>query len=207
MVCGRLRARGAQLIYGFNCGLTKDEFRERIENNTLLDACNLVPVKKGDVFFIESGTLHAIGAGILIAEVQQNSNTTYRVSDYGRLGTDGKPRPLHIDKAVDVTTLTPPSLPYGSIGEVTSFSGGTYRRLAACDFFTTQLLEVSDTMLVGCMESFTSLLCLNGECMLEWANGEPLTLEKGTSVFLPAGMTAHIKAHLPTTAQLLCSRV
>ena len=67
------------------------------------EVCNKVPVKKGDVFFIESGTLHAIGSGILIAEVQQNSNSTYRVSDYGRLGADGKPRQLHIDKAIDVT--------------------------------------------------------------------------------------------------------
>lgn len=80
---------GAKLIYGFNRGLTKTEFRQRIQDNTLEEVCNAVPVGKGDVFFIEAGTLHAIGAGILIAEVQQNSNTTYRVSDYGRLGADG----------------------------------------------------------------------------------------------------------------------
>ena len=71
------------------------------------EVCNKVSVKKGDVFFIESGTLHAIGSGILIAEVQQNSNSTYRVSDYGRLGADGKPRQLHIDKAIDVTNREP----------------------------------------------------------------------------------------------------
>ena len=80
-------------------------------NNTLLDVVNSVPVKKGDLFFIESGTLHAIGKGILLAEVQQNSNSTYRVYDYGRVGADGKPRELHIKKAVDVTSCTPPTHP------------------------------------------------------------------------------------------------
>ena len=83
--------------------LTKEEFERRIKENTLTEVCNFVPVHKGDVFFISAGTLHAIGEGILIAEVQQNSNTTYRVSDYGRLGADGKPRPLHIEKALDGT--------------------------------------------------------------------------------------------------------
>ena len=79
---------GAELIYGFKGEISAEEFKERIENNTLSDVMNSVPVKKGDVFFIEAGTLHAIGKGILIAEIQQNSNTTYRVSDYGRLGAD-----------------------------------------------------------------------------------------------------------------------
>lgn len=81
----------AELIYGFKEEITKDEFRYAIENNTLLEKTNSVSVKKGDVFFIKSGTLHAIGKGILIAEIQQNSNTTYRVYDYGRIGADGKP--------------------------------------------------------------------------------------------------------------------
>ncbi|MGN0552633.1 MAG: type I phosphomannose isomerase catalytic subunit, partial [Oscillospiraceae bacterium] len=85
---------GAELIYGFKGNVSKEEFAERIKNNTLLEITNSVPVKKGDVFFIRSGTLHAIGKGILIAEIQQNSNTTYRVYDYGRVGADGKTRPL-----------------------------------------------------------------------------------------------------------------
>ena len=74
-----------------------------------------MPVHKGDVFFIAAGTLHAIGAGILIAEVQQNSNTTYRVSYYGRIGAEGKPRPLHIEKALDVTKRESPQIPYGCL--------------------------------------------------------------------------------------------
>ena len=197
---------GAQLIYGLNCGLTKKDFRRHIQDGTLPEVCNFVPVKKGDVFFIEAGTLHAIGAGILIAEVQQNSNTTYRVSDYGRLGADGKPRPLHVDKAVDVTRLTPPRLPYGSIGETCSMPGGTVRELASCEFFTAHLLEVEDAVHVGCLDSFTSLLCLEGSCALEWEGGEPLPVEKGCSLFLPAGMTARVVAK-GQPARLLCSRV
>ena len=105
---------GAELIYGFKKEISSQEFEERIMNNTLLDVVNSVPVKKGDLFFIESGTLHAIGKGILLAEVQQNSNSTYRVYDYGRVGADGKPRELHIKKAVDVTSCTPPTHSYGA---------------------------------------------------------------------------------------------
>ena len=75
---------GASLYFGVNRAITKDEFRKRIEENTLTDVLYKADVKKGDVFFIQSGTIHAIGAGILICEIQQNSNTTYRVYDYGR---------------------------------------------------------------------------------------------------------------------------
>ena len=99
---------GAELIYGFKKKISNEEFRKRIEDNTFLDIVNHVKVKKGEFFFIESGTLHAIGKGILLAEIQQNSNTTYRVYDYNRLGADGKPRELHTEKALDVTKCEPP---------------------------------------------------------------------------------------------------
>ena len=79
-----------------------EEFKERIENNTLEEVLNKVYVKKGDVLFIPPRTLHAIGEGILIAEIQQNSNVTYRIYDYGRVGADGKPRQLHIKAATPV---------------------------------------------------------------------------------------------------------
>ena len=93
----------ATLYYGFKEEISKEEFAERIQNDTVLDVLNKVPVQKGDVLFIESGTIHAIGADILIAEIQQNSNVTYRVYDYGRVGKDGKKRDLHIEKALAVT--------------------------------------------------------------------------------------------------------
>jgi len=193
---------GAELIYGFNTTLTQEELRAQIEADTLPDVCNFVPVKKGDVFFIEAGTLHAIGKGILIAEVQQNSNTTYRVSDYGRLGADGKPRPLHVDKAVDVTVPTPPSIPYGQTGEITNVEGGTVRALAACEFFTADLVNVDGTAAFGKEDTFVSLLCLDGEATL--TDGETtLTLTKGASAFVPAGMTVKVTGK----AQLLQSHV
>lgn len=193
---------GAKLIYGFNRTLTKEELRAQIEADTLPEVCNFVPVKKGDVFFIQAGTLHAIGAGILIAEVQQNSNTTYRVSDYGRLGADGKPRQLHVDKAVDVTDPVPPTVPYGAVGETNAIAGGTLRELASCDLFTADLVTVDGTVTFGKDDTFESLLCLDGEATLT-CDGETLTLTKGSSLFLPAGMTAEVTGH----AQLLSSRV
>lgn len=182
---------GAQLIYGFNRNLSRDELRRRIEDNTLTEVCNFVPVNKGDVFFIQAGTLHAIGAGILIAEVQQNSNTTYRVSDYGRLGADGKPRPLHIDKAVDVTVTAPPALPYGAVGEWVTIDGGLRRPLADCDFFTSELLKVTGNCLVGADDSFLSLLCLEGDAQLTCGDMR-LSVHKGSSLFLPAGLSAQL---------------
>lgn len=91
---------GAILYYGFKKEITKEEFARRIKDNTILEVLNAVEVHKGDVLFIESGTLHAIGKGLLIAEIQQNSNVTYRIYDYGRVGKDGKKRDLHIEKAL-----------------------------------------------------------------------------------------------------------
>ena len=113
----------AELIYGFNRTISSDEFKERIADNTFLETVNKVKVKKGDLFLIEAGTLHAIGKGILLAEIQQNSNTTYRVYDYGRLGADGKPRELHVEKAIDVTNCTPPTRSTNPEGELVSGNG------------------------------------------------------------------------------------
>ena len=181
---------GAALYYGFKEEISKEDFRKKIADNTITDVLNRVPVKKGDVFFIPSGTIHAIGRGILIAEIQQNSNTTYRVSDYGRLGADGKPRPLHIDKAVEVTNLTPPP-------ESKDLSAGT---LAECEYFKVRLfstdkqkeIEVDNT-------SFTSILCLEGEVSFDG-----VTLVKGDCAFIPANRG---KITFKGSATLIESRV
>lgn len=93
----------AHLLLGFNESISKEQFEEAIKTNTLTDYTAKVKVKPGDFFFIESGTLHAICKGILLAEVQESSNTTYRIYDYGRLGNDGKPRELHVADALAVT--------------------------------------------------------------------------------------------------------
>ena len=191
--------QGAELVYGFKKDISGEEFEKRIKDNTLLEVCNCVPVSKGDVFFIEAGTLHAIGEGILIAEVQQNSNTTYRVSDYGRLGVDGKPRELHIDKALEVTNCEVPKIPYGKVGKAL---GNGITELAACDKFTAQIINLDGELTLGLDESFASIILLEGDAVLS-CNGEELTLSKGASVFLPAGLSAKLSGK----AQILYSFV
>ena len=178
---------GASLLYGFKHNITKEEFRERIENNTLLEVTNSVPVKKGDVFFIEAGTLHAIGKGILIAEIQQNSNTTYRIYDYGRVGADGKPRQLHIDKAVDVTNLCP-AKPYPQ-SEPVDMGGWTKKRLAKCKYFTVDVINVdTSAALEADKSSFVNILVLDGGCVISSEGNDAVELKKGDSVFIPAGL-------------------
>lgn len=174
---------GAELLYGFKHDISKEEFERRIKDNTLLEVTNSVEVHKGDVFFIEAGTLHAIGKGILIAEIQQNSNTTYRIYDYGRVGADGKPRQLHIDKAVDVTELTPPKYPYKPMGDEEVKDGYTEQLLSKCEYFRVKKLGVKEkcTLEAG-SNTFNSILVLDGEGELDGVK-----LKKGDSCFIPSG--------------------
>lgn len=183
---------GASLIYGFKDEISGEDFRRAIETNTLLDKVNRVPVKKGDVFFISAGTLHAIGKGILIAEIQQNSNTTYRVYDYGRVGADGKPRDLHIEKALDVTRLVPAE-PYVPEPAETVSGELEIRKLAECEYFTVFKLDISEEggelQFTGNDRSFQHILVLEGEGEL-CSSGEIIPIQKGSSVFVPAGADA-----------------
>ncbi len=171
---------GAFLYYGFKQEITRQEFEERIRNNTLLEVLNAVEVHKGDTLFIESGTLHAIGKGILIAEIQQNSNVTYRIYDYGRVGKDGKLRDLHIEKALAVTNRIP-----------ISQGGENYPHVADCDYFTVDKLDLDGHLLYRMQgnvteESFLSILILDGKGTIT-NHGETITYQKGDSIFLPAG--------------------
>ena len=176
----------AELILGFNRNVTVEEFKKAAQSDEMMNICNRVKVKKGDVFFIESGTMHAICKGILLAEVQQNSNTTYRIYDYGRLGKDGKPRELHVDKAADVTNLCPPTIPDSSKREIESFDCAKRSKLTSCDLFTMYELSVDGEYSSVCDEqSFVSLLCLEGNAEIE-CTGEKLTMKKGESIFIPA---------------------
>ena len=176
---------GATLLYGFKDNVTKEEFAERIQNNTLLEITNAVPVKKGDVFFIKAGTLHAIGKGILIAEIQQNSNTTYRVYDYGRVGADGKTRPLHIEKALDVTKLCPAE-PYPVTAPIEE-NGCRKQLLSKCEYFTVYKLNIeSSAELCADETSFECILNLEGDAVLKCGDVE-FTLKKGETAFIPAG--------------------
>ena len=171
---------GARLCYGCSREVSKEEFKKHIEEETLDEVMNMVAVKPGDVFFIASGTIHAIGGGIVIAEIQQNSNVTYRVYDYGRVGTDGRQRELHIDKALDVAKLAPPKTDY-------DFGG----HIGVCDCFEVDLLRIDAAGLDGnaTADSFVSLLVTDGEGTVD-SNGETLSVKKGDSVLLTAGSGA-----------------
>ncbi len=177
---------GAELIYGFNGELSKDECRNCIEQGTLLEKCNRVAVKPGDVCFIPAGTLHAIGAGILLAEVQQSSNVTYRVFDYNRVGKDGKQRELHVDKALDVVHLNKPARDFSAQGAVQTIAGGTQQLLAACEYFSMTALVIDGATVRNADEtSFVSLLVTDGNGSLSDAT-QTISLQKGSCIFVPA---------------------
>ena len=195
---------GATLIYGFKHAISKEEFEKRIADNTLLEVCNQVPVHKGDVFFIASGTLHAIGKGIIICEIQQNSNTTYRVYDYGRLGKDGKPRELHVKKAIDVTNLEPVKECPRLDAPIDIFVDTQARLLASCEYFTVYELEIDGTShLTAGEDSFQSFTVLDGSVQLQAGDVE-LTFKKGETSFLPAGLGAYT---LMGKARLVLSKI
>lgn len=176
--------KDAFLYYGFKKEISKEEFARRIQEDTLLEVLNAVPVQKGDVLFIESGTIHAIGEDILIAEIQQNSNVTYRVYDYGRVGKDGKKRDLHIEKALAVTNRVP-----------LIKSKSSYPHVADCDYFTVDKLNLDGQMMrrmegYVSEESFVSILILDGEGTVSC--GDQVTYKKGDSLFLPAGSGTYV---------------
>lgn len=176
----------SELIYGFKKDITKEEFKKAIEENTLSEYVNRVKVKKGDVFFIQAGTLHAICKGILLAEVQQNSNTTYRVYDYGRL-QNGKPRELHVEKALDVTCLKKSEADGKAMGETECFEGYSQTLLVDCDLFTMKRLDVSESAkVISDDSSFVSLVALDGNGVV-MHDDTCITLYKGESLFVPAG--------------------
>lgn len=165
---------GAFLYYGFEHEISKDEFEKRIADGTLTDVLHKKYVKKGDVLFIESGTIHAIGAGVLIAEIQQNSNVTYRVFDYNRVGTDGKPRQLHVKQAIDVT-LREKAKNY-------DFKDC----LAKCDYFKVNYFSVQNKQeFIADASSFVNILVLEGNGSI--CNQEhSLSFIKGDSIFVEA---------------------
>lgn len=172
---------GAELIYGFNKELSRDEFKSSIEDNTFLDYVNKVKVKKGDVFFINAGTLHAIGSGILLAEVQQNCNTTYRVYDYNRM-VNGKPRELHVEKAIDVTDTVPPTRGGDPDAAPVVKGDATEQALCQCEFFKMDTIEVNGNYSIDVNEeSFVSVLVLEGDAVIGG-----LSVKAGDSLFVEA---------------------
>ncbi len=168
---------GAFLYQGFEKEITKQEFESRIKDNTLTEVLHKEYVKPGDVIFIKPGMLHSIGEGILLAEIQQNSNVTYRIYDYGRVGADGKPRQLHIKQSVDVTRLERPEKFVPS-----------KNHLVECEFFCVDRIEVEDNSTLEDFAdetSFVSLLVTDGNGTITQGD-ETITIKKGDSLFIAA---------------------
>lgn len=177
---------GAFLYYGFEREITPEEMRRSIEEGAITEVLHKAPVQPGDVFFIAAGTIHAIGAGILLAEIQENSNTTYRVYDFGRLGADGKPRPLHIDKALEVTSMRPVNRESPGAADLRRTEDYELRRLAKCDYFQVDRLALAGAYTAKLDGStFVSILCTDGEGTMD-----ALEIRKGDSVFVPADVPA-----------------
>lgn len=168
---------GATLCYGCKEKVSKEEFRQQIEDGTLDQSLNMVPVAAGDVFFIKAGTIHAIGGGILIAEIQQNSNVTYRVYDYNRKGADGKLRELHVEKALDVSELAPPQKDFDFDGHI-----------GLCDCFITDLVKTEGSVMTvhAGEDSFICVLVVDGTGTIE-NGGDELTAKRGECFFAEAG--------------------
>ena len=175
-------AEGATLIYGFKEEISSQEFKEAIENNTLLDKLNVVNVKKGDTFFIEAGTVHAIGKGAMIAEIQQNSNCTYRVYDYGRVGADGKPRELHIKKAIDVSKTIPPKYDIKPMGETKYVDKNEVQLITKCYLFSVNRYKCTNRLTLNVSEnSFMHILVIDGKGTVDGG-----AAKKGDSFLIPA---------------------
>ncbi|MBR3050452.1 MAG: class I mannose-6-phosphate isomerase, partial [Selenomonadaceae bacterium] len=167
-------AENAVVYCGFKKKISREEFTARIKDNSLLEVLNAVTVRRGDVIFIPAGTIHAVGKGVLLAEIQQSSNVSYRIYDYGR------DRPLHIAQALDVTNLNPPTL-----------RGESYPHLAACDYFVVDKLTLDGKILseasgVVDEKTFLSVLILGGEGKISCGE-ENFSYSKGDSFFVTAG--------------------
>ncbi len=170
---------------GIYCGFKKDtapeEFRAKLADGSVEELLNFIPVKKGDCYLIEAGTVHAICEGCLICEMQQSSNVTYRVYDYGRLGVDGKPRELHTKKAMKVINFKAFRDRTFS-GEAYCVSGGRMRTLTSCKYFFCKELELDGEYSSINKNSFTAINVIEGTGVI---NGEHISA--GDSFFVPTG--------------------
>ena len=174
---------GAELISGFNRGLDAAAYRGYMEENRLKEILNFETVQKGDVFFIPSGRVHALGPGILLAEIQQTSDTTYRIYDWDRLDSEGKPREMHAELAVDALDFNRAE----SYRTVYSQEKNETANLATSPFFTTNLLHL-DRMThrdYSGLDSFIIYICTEGKAEIE-ANEERVALSKGEVLLIPA---------------------
>ena len=175
---------GAHLMSGMSEKITPEEYVRRIEENTITDVLCDYKVSAGDVFFLPAGRVHSIGIGCFIAEIQQTSDITYRIYDFGRLGLDGKPRELHVEQSKD-------AVDYSVLDDYkTSYTPEQNKpvSLVECNYFKTHLLDLTETVEVPVKvnDSFMIVICLEGNGKLTDSNGYRLNLKQGETILVPA---------------------
>ncbi|MFN8207795.1 MAG: type I phosphomannose isomerase catalytic subunit [Bacteroidales bacterium] len=180
-------ASGASLISGFSKNVSRDEFLQYLNGNRLTDLLNSVDVKAGDVFFIPAGRVHSIGKGILLAEIQQTSDITYRIYDWGRKDAQGNSRQLHTDMALD-------AIDFNFVKNVkTAYAPAMNSavRLAQCPYFTTHRIDFDQpyTPDYDLIDSFVIYICTEGACSIKYSpEQDPVEMLRGETVLLPADL-------------------
>jgi len=183
-------ASDATLISGFSTSISVEEYRKRIEQNTLEEVLMSHSAKAGDVFFIPAGRIHAVGKGLLLVEIQQSSDITYRVYDYGRKDKNGTVRELHVEEAIEALDFS--VLPENELKMETSGIHSESIELADCEFFHVHLLTIKEnaTKDYRHLDSFVAYMCIQGSCELITGSNEKTLLKQGESVLIPACMGA-----------------
>jgi mannose-6-phosphate isomerase len=182
---------GAQIVYGFNRDVTPALVRRLAAGGRLENYLNHVNVERDQVFFVEAGTVHAIGAGVMMAEIQENSNLTYRLWDYRRTDKNGRERPLHLDKALDVANLRGSAEPHQPLRVLRYRAGCASELLARCRYFQVERLLLNTETHRALTDfrtgpnSFHCLLCTEG-CGVLFGEGVMLNFFKGDCLFVPA---------------------
>ncbi|GGW45107.1 type I phosphomannose isomerase catalytic subunit [Arenibacter certesii] len=190
--------KDAELIVGFNKTVTKDEYAKSIEENSLLALLNYEKVQEGDTFFINTGKIHAIGSGVLLAEIQQTSDVTYRVFDFNRKDKDGNYRELHTELALDAIDYEKKDDFKVSYNQ----NKDEVNSMVACPYFTTNYLDLTQPMELNVADrnSFTIYICVAGNASIANDFGQ-IDLQKGQTILIPAvSKTIHINT---TKAKLL----
>ena len=173
---------GASIYYGLKETISREDLKRRLENNTVHEVLNKVAVEKGDVYFIEAGKIHAIGKGIVIAEIQQNSNATYRLCDYGRKDALGNARELHIEQGCAVANL----MAEDNIAYPVKTGKTGCRNIVSCEYFCVDYIKVNGNAVLSTGVNFKSLLCVNGNGCIKTGD-EACSVVKGDCLLLPAG--------------------
>ena len=175
--------KGANLIVGFNKNVTKEEYSKSLEKDTLLDLLNYEPVKEGDTFFINTGKIHAIGAGVLLAEIQQTSDVTYRVFDFNRRDKNGNLRELHTELALDAMDYDKKDDFKVAYNNQTNAAN----EMVDCPYFKTTFINLTQnfSLDISKRDSFTIYMCVGGSAKISSDTGSVM-IQKGETVLIPA---------------------